>query len=132
MFISNHLSSKQMKEYIDLFADINELFIRLITLGEIILKELRNCILRTILVRSLFYSIWVYTSLYFLFILLGNQFFCLAALFVFTASSYLDQLFINFCNICIIIIYIVGLGCFIQQILACHFSIKQPVRTDTS
>ena len=72
MFISNHLSSKQMKEYIDLFTDINELFIRLITLGEIILKELRNRILRTILVRSLFYSIRVYTSLYFLSIPLGN------------------------------------------------------------
>ena len=30
-----------MKGYIDLFADINELFIRLITLGEIILKLTR-------------------------------------------------------------------------------------------
>ena len=41
MFISDHLSSQQMKEYIDLFADINELFIRLITLGEIILRLTR-------------------------------------------------------------------------------------------
>ena len=32
MFIWNHLSSKQMKEYIDLFTDINELLARLITL----------------------------------------------------------------------------------------------------
>ena len=31
MFIWNHLSSEQMKKYIDMFADINELFIRLIT-----------------------------------------------------------------------------------------------------
>ena len=30
-----------MKEYIDLFADMNELFIRLITLGEIILRLIR-------------------------------------------------------------------------------------------
>ena len=30
-----------MKGYIDLFADINELFIRLITLGEIILRLTR-------------------------------------------------------------------------------------------
>ena len=30
-----------MKEYIDLFADMNELFIRLITLGEIILRLTR-------------------------------------------------------------------------------------------
>ena len=30
-----------MKEYIDLFADINKLFIRLITLGEIILRLTR-------------------------------------------------------------------------------------------
>ena len=42
MFIWNHLSSKQMKEYIDLFADINELLIRLITLGEIILRLTRS------------------------------------------------------------------------------------------
>ena len=41
MFIWNHLLSKQMKEYIDLFADMNELFIRLITLGEIILRLTR-------------------------------------------------------------------------------------------
>ena len=41
MFIWNHLSSKQMKEYIDLFADINELFIRSITLREIILRLAR-------------------------------------------------------------------------------------------
>ena len=31
-----------MKEYIDLFADINELLIRLITLGEIILRLTRS------------------------------------------------------------------------------------------
>ena len=42
MFIWNHLSSKQMKEYIDLFADINELLITLITLGEIILRLTRS------------------------------------------------------------------------------------------
>ena len=42
MFIWNHLSSKQMKEYIDLFGDINELLIRLITLGEIILRLTRS------------------------------------------------------------------------------------------
>ena len=31
-----------MKEYIDLFADINELLIRLVTLGEIILRLTRS------------------------------------------------------------------------------------------
>ena len=89
MFISDHLSSKQMKEYIDLFADINELFIRLITLfirlitlGEIILKELRNCILRTILVGSLFYSIRVYTSL-------------------FSIYSFGKLVFLSFCAFCV-------------------------------
>ena len=41
MFIWNHLTSKQMKEYIDLFADINELFIRSITLRETILRLAR-------------------------------------------------------------------------------------------
>ena len=38
------------------------------------LKELQNPILRTILMSSLFYSIQVYTSLYFLPILLENEF----------------------------------------------------------
>ena len=37
MFIWNHLLSQQLKEYIDLFVDINELSIRLITLRKIIL-----------------------------------------------------------------------------------------------
>ena len=41
----------------------------------LLLKELRNCILRTIFVWSLFYWIWAYTSLHFLSALLGNYFF---------------------------------------------------------
>ena len=41
MFTWNHLLSKQMKEYVDLFVDMNELFIRLITAGEIILRLTR-------------------------------------------------------------------------------------------
>ena len=41
MFIWNHLLSQQLKEYIDLFADINELSIRLITLRKIILRLTR-------------------------------------------------------------------------------------------
>ena len=52
MFIWNHLTSKQMKEYIDLFADINELFIRLITLGEIILRLTRPHQFNFILVEN--------------------------------------------------------------------------------
>ena len=41
-------------------------------LWNIVLKELRNCISRIIRVRLLFCSILVYTSLYFLLILLEN------------------------------------------------------------
>ena len=41
MFTWNQLLSKQMKEYVDLFVDMNELFIRLITAGEIILRLTR-------------------------------------------------------------------------------------------
>ena len=59
------------------------------------LKELRNCILHTVFVLLLFYWIRAYTSL-------ENYFFCLSALFVFTACSDFEKLFINFCNICII------------------------------
>ena len=57
---------------------------------------------------SLFYSIRVYASLYFLPILLENKFFCLSAFFLFSACSEFDVIFMNFCNICKIIIYIVG------------------------
>ena len=70
----------------------------------LILKELRNCILRTILVCSLFYSIRVCTSLYFLTILLENYFFssfcpfCVFCLFWIWSNL----------HIYIIIIYIVG------------------------
>ena len=54
-------------------------------------------------------------------------FFCLSALFVITACSEFDVLFINFCNIWIIIIYIVVLGVFV---LTYHFSLKRFVRTE--
>ena len=48
----------------------------------------------------------------------GRLVFCLYAFFVITACSEFDVLFINFCNICIIIIYIVGITCFCS-----HFSL---------
>ena len=52
----------------------------------------------------------VYTGPYFLPIPLENFFcFCFSALFVFPARSKFGVIFINFCNICIIIVYIVGL-----------------------
>ena len=41
MFTWNHLLRKQMKEYIDLFVEMNKLFIRLMTMGEIILRLTR-------------------------------------------------------------------------------------------
>ena len=41
-----------------------------------------------------------------------TNFFCVSALFVFTACSDFEELFINVCNICIIIIYIVGVRYF--------------------
>ena len=44
-----------------------------------------------------------------------TSFFCLSALFMFTPSADFDELFINFSNICIIIIYIVGVRCFSQS-----------------
>ena len=74
------------------------------------LTELRNVCLHTILVWSLFYSKQVYTSLYFLPILLENQFFCLSEFFVFLffACSEFDIIFMHFGNICIVIIYIIG------------------------
>ena len=68
-----------------------------------------------------------YTSLYFLPILLENQCFCLLVLFVFTTWSEFDVLFINFCNIYIIIIYIVSVKCFCSQLSL----LTQFVRTDT-
>ena len=90
------------------------------------LKGLRNCILRTILVLSLFYSIRVNKSLYFLPIVLENQFFCLSVLFVFSACSEFDVILINFSSFCIIIIYTMD-----SHVLTYHFSLKQFVRTDT-
>ena len=70
------------------------------------IKELRNCISRIIRVWSLFCSLWVYTSLHFLPILLENYF---CALFLFSACSCriwcnLHKLY----NICKTIVYIVG------------------------
>ena len=38
----------------------------------------------------------------------GKLFFCLSVLFVFSACSEFDVIFMNVCDICIIIIYIVG------------------------
>ena len=78
------------------------------TPGACSLKELRNFISRIILVRSLFYSIRVYTSLYFLPIFWKTSFSCVSVHSVFSACSEFDAIFINFCNICIIIIYIIG------------------------
>ena len=60
----------------------------------LLLKELRNCILRTIFVWSLLYWIWAYTSLHFLSVLLGNYFFlsfcafCVYCLFWFRRTLY--------------------------------------------
>ena len=100
------------------FFEIKKIFRRL--------KELRNCILRSILVWSLLYSIQAYTSLYFPPILLENQIFCLSALSVFSACSEFEVMFINFCNFCIIIIYT-------EQCYFSHLSLplKQSVRTGT-
>ena len=94
-----------------------------------LLKQLRNCILRTSLVWSLVYSIRAYASLYLLPILLENFFFFLSVLFVITACSKFDVIFINFCNICITIIYVVGVTCFCSHLSRLTF--KQFVRTDT-
>ena len=94
-----------------------------------LLKELRNCLLRTSLEWPLFCSIRVYTSLYFLPILLENLFFCLPAVFVITACSEFHVLFINFLNICTTIIYIVGVMCFCSHLSLLTF--KQFVRTNT-
>ena len=44
-----------------------------------------------------------------------TSFLCLSALFMFTPSADFDELFINFSNICIIIIYIVGADVFLNQ-----------------
>ena len=71
------------------------------------LKEMQICIWRTVLVWS-FYSTWIYTSLYFLPILLRNQFFFLSFCAFCVFCSEFDAIFMNFCNICIIMIYIVG------------------------
>ena len=100
------------------FFEIKKIFRRL--------KELRNCILRSILVWSLLYSIQAYTSLYFPPILLENQFFCLSALSVFSACSEFEVMFINFCNFRIIIIYT-------EQCYFSHLSLPliQSVRTGT-
>ena len=46
----------------------------------------------------------------------GKLVFCLSALFVITVCSEFDALFTNFCNICIIIIYIVGVECFCSHL----------------
>ena len=81
--------------------------------GRTYLKELQNCILHTILVWLLFYSMQVYTSLHFLpfffvFFFRKLAFFVFLHFFVFSVCSKFDVIFINFCNICIIIIYIAG------------------------
>ena len=49
--------------------------------------------------------------------------------FLITACSEFDVLFINFCNICITIICIVGVMCFCSYLSLSTF--KQFVRTDT-
>ena len=59
-----------------------------------------------------------------------TSFFCLPVLFVFSACFEFDVIFMNFCNICIIIIYILGVR-YPVFVLTYHFSIKQFVRTDT-
>ena len=74
--------------------------------GKNSLKKLQNSILHTILVWSLFYSIRVYTILYFLCILLKN-YLSLLCFFVFSACSKFNVMFINFCKVCIITIFIV-------------------------
>ena len=71
------------------------------------LKEIRNCISRIIRVSSLFCSIWVYSSLYFLSILLENQFFFIILHFL----CFLPVLCWMWCNlnklynICIVFVY---------------------------
>ena len=60
----------------------------------------------------------------------GKLVFCLFAIFVFSACSEFDLILINFFNVCIIIIYIVGVR-YCVFVLPYHFSIRQFVRTDT-
>ena len=96
-----------------------------------LLKELRSFILRTILVWSLFYAIRVvYTGMYFLSILLENQFFFFFLRFLcfllVLNSTYLHKLFKHLYNH-----YLYSrcqVLCFF--VLTYHFSVKQFVRTD--
>ena len=57
----------------------------------------------------------LYKSVFYLFFWKTSSF-CLSVLFVFTACSNFDELFINFSNICIIIIFIVGVRCFYHHL----------------
>ena len=95
----------------------------------VLLKELPNCILRTSLVWSFFYLIRVYKSRIFYQFFWKTSFFCLSVLFVITACSEFDVLLINFCNISITIIYIIGVTFFCSHLSLIIF--KQFVRTDT-
>ena len=72
------------------------------------LKELRNCISRSICVWSLFCSIQVYTSLHFLMILFGKLVFYIS---VFFALCRIRSNIHKFYNICTIIDYIAGVRC---------------------
>ena len=72
------------------------------------LKELWNCILPTIIVWSLFYSIRIIQVCMFYLLFWKTSFFCPSELFVLSTCSEFDVIFINCCNICIIIIYVVG------------------------
>ena len=88
------------------------------------LKELQNCIFRTIL-WSLFYSIRVYTSPHFLTTLLENIFFFfwLSALFVF-CLFWIWRIFIDFCKTYVIIIYIVDVRYSVFLFSLTNFQLK--------
>ena len=71
------------------------------------LKKLENCILRTILVWLLFFSIWIYASLLSWFMQICFSFCAFAVFCLFWIRRNLQEL----CNICVIIIYTVEVRC---------------------
>ena len=73
-----------------------------------VLKELRNCIYALFLCGNYFIPYGFIRVYIFHLFFWKSFFFCISALLVFSACSEFDLTLINFCNICIIIIYIVG------------------------
>ena len=74
-----------------------------------LLKELRNCIflMHYSCVVIILFKMGLYKSVLSIYFF-GELVFCLSVLFVFSTCFKSDVIFINFCNICIVIIYIAG------------------------